>query len=156
MVPVVQLVRASDCGSECRRFESVRAPKRNSCESTAYGNFCLINISTNEFHHFLLGFRRTELGGVQIGAVAAYGVDDQLDVGAYLLWHAGAPRVVAAEVGAVEQVGEVLWLRQECLMFHVPQTKTAARGPQSVIFVPSIRNLRPHELPGAHQKLFEL
>ena len=28
MVPVVQLVRASDCGSECRRFESVRAPKQ--------------------------------------------------------------------------------------------------------------------------------
>ena len=27
--PVVQLVRASDCGSECRRFESVRAPKGN-------------------------------------------------------------------------------------------------------------------------------
>ena len=30
-----------------------------------------------------------------------------------------------------------------------PQTKTVARGPQSVIFVPSIRNLRPHELPWA-------
>ena len=30
MVPVVQLVRASDCGSECRRFESVRAPKKKS------------------------------------------------------------------------------------------------------------------------------
>ena len=29
MVPVVQLVRASDCGSECRRFESVRAPQSN-------------------------------------------------------------------------------------------------------------------------------
>ena len=28
MVPVVQLVRASDCGSECRRFESVRAPSK--------------------------------------------------------------------------------------------------------------------------------
>ena len=28
MVPVVQLVRASDCGSECRRFESVRAPQQ--------------------------------------------------------------------------------------------------------------------------------
>ena len=28
MVPVVQLVRASDCGSECPRFESERAPKR--------------------------------------------------------------------------------------------------------------------------------
>ena len=25
-VPVVQLVRASDCGSECRGFESHRAP----------------------------------------------------------------------------------------------------------------------------------
>ena len=28
MVPVVQLVRASDCGSECRGFESHRAPQR--------------------------------------------------------------------------------------------------------------------------------
>ena len=27
MVPVVQLVRASDCGSECPGFESLRAPK---------------------------------------------------------------------------------------------------------------------------------
>ena len=27
MVPIVQLVRASDCGSECRRFESDWAPK---------------------------------------------------------------------------------------------------------------------------------
>ena len=26
MVPVVQLVRESDCGSECRRFEPDRAP----------------------------------------------------------------------------------------------------------------------------------
>ena len=29
MVPVVQLVRASDCGSECRGFESHRAPGKN-------------------------------------------------------------------------------------------------------------------------------
>ena len=29
MVPVVQLVRASDCGSECPGFESLRAPKVN-------------------------------------------------------------------------------------------------------------------------------
>ena len=35
MVPVVQLVRASDCGSECRRFESVRAPKE---ETSPKGN----------------------------------------------------------------------------------------------------------------------
>ena len=39
MVPVVQLVRASDCGSECRRFESVRAPQK---ETSPKGNvfFC--------------------------------------------------------------------------------------------------------------------
>ena len=42
MVPVVQLVRASDCGSECRRFESVRAPSPNSCESKTYGSFCFV------------------------------------------------------------------------------------------------------------------
>ena len=29
MVAVVQLVRASDCGSECRRFESDQPPKEN-------------------------------------------------------------------------------------------------------------------------------
>ena len=28
MVAVVQLVRASDCGSECRRFESDQPPKK--------------------------------------------------------------------------------------------------------------------------------
>ena len=40
MVPVVQLVRASDCGSECRRFESVRAPKEaKSCNPKDYGTF---------------------------------------------------------------------------------------------------------------------
>ena len=44
MVPVVQLVRASDCGSECRRFESVRAP----FESL---------VSQQLTRHFLLFFR---------------------------------------------------------------------------------------------------
>ncbi len=40
MVPVVQLVRASDCGSECRRFESVRAPlKENPCKSSTCRDF---------------------------------------------------------------------------------------------------------------------
>lgn len=28
MVDVVQLVRASDCGSECRGFESLQSPKK--------------------------------------------------------------------------------------------------------------------------------
>ena len=37
MVPVVQLVRASDCGSECRGFESHRAPKnKNEVSSTSF------------------------------------------------------------------------------------------------------------------------
>ena len=40
MVPVVQLVRASDCGSECRRFESVRAPQQEKfCNPRDYGTF---------------------------------------------------------------------------------------------------------------------
>ena len=34
MVPVVQLVRASDCGSECRGFESHRAPSKRHRLST--------------------------------------------------------------------------------------------------------------------------
>ena len=43
MVPVVQLVRASDCGSECRRFESVRAPfKAKSCNPRDYGIFTFL------------------------------------------------------------------------------------------------------------------
>ena len=56
--------------------------------------YSLINICTYEIHHFLLGFRRAELGVVQVGTVTTYGVDNQLDVGAYLLRHAGAPWVV--------------------------------------------------------------
>ena len=39
MVPVVQLVRASDCGSECRGFESHRAPKIKACRSNTYKLF---------------------------------------------------------------------------------------------------------------------
>ena len=54
----------------------------------------LIYICTDETHHFLLRRLGTERGVVQVGAVAAYGVDDQLDIGAYLLWYAGAPWIV--------------------------------------------------------------
>ena len=40
MVPVVQLVRASDCGSECRGFESHRAPfSRNFLRAIAFRIF---------------------------------------------------------------------------------------------------------------------
>ena len=38
MVPVVQLVKASDCGSECRGFESHRAPFK-SPESLCFQDF---------------------------------------------------------------------------------------------------------------------
>ena len=35
-----QTIRKSACGSECRRFESVRAPQQtNPCKSRAYGDF---------------------------------------------------------------------------------------------------------------------
>ena len=33
-------IRVMACGSECRRFESVRAPSQNSCESMTCGSFC--------------------------------------------------------------------------------------------------------------------
>ena len=36
MVPIVQLVRASDCGSECRGFESHWAPKRGSRKTSFF------------------------------------------------------------------------------------------------------------------------
>ena len=36
MVPVVQLVRASDCGSECRGFESHRAPQKKRGHSASF------------------------------------------------------------------------------------------------------------------------
>ena len=39
MVPVVQLVRASDCGSECRGFESHRAPQK---KKRSFGLFFLL------------------------------------------------------------------------------------------------------------------
>ena len=41
MVPVVQLVRASDCGSECRGFESHRAPLRSADNHNDYSTFSL-------------------------------------------------------------------------------------------------------------------
>ena len=54
MVPVVQLVRASDCGSECRRFEPDRAPQKDIAERQCLflflipvnqGNFSLVSWS---------------------------------------------------------------------------------------------------------------
>ena len=41
MVDVVQLVRASDCGSECRRFESGLPPNKNPCKLNTYEGFLL-------------------------------------------------------------------------------------------------------------------
>ncbi len=43
MVAVVQLVRASDCGSECRGFESLQSPKRKRNFSNDFPLFCYIS-----------------------------------------------------------------------------------------------------------------
>ena len=43
MVPIVQLVRASDCGSECRGFESHWAPFKSLGE--IQGFFCLYPVT---------------------------------------------------------------------------------------------------------------
>ena len=42
MVDVVQLVRASDCGSECRRFESGLPPNKNPCKLSTYEGFLFV------------------------------------------------------------------------------------------------------------------
>ena len=57
MVTVVQLVRASDCGSECRGFESHRSPFFQSLTTLCCeGFFCL---STSSPFHSLLSARST-------------------------------------------------------------------------------------------------
>ena len=50
MVDVVQLVRASDCGSECRGFESHPPPSKKQAEIQAYEGFPL----------FFYGMMKTE------------------------------------------------------------------------------------------------
>ena len=42
MVDVVQLVRASDCGSECRRFESGLPPNKSPYKLSTYEGFLVI------------------------------------------------------------------------------------------------------------------
>ena len=42
MVDIVQLVRASDCGSECRRFESGLPPNKNPCKLSTYEGFLFV------------------------------------------------------------------------------------------------------------------
>ena len=46
MVPIVQLVRASDCGSECREFESHWAPSKNGSVSRIilFFDFCRLYV----------------------------------------------------------------------------------------------------------------
>ena len=59
MVTVVQLVRASDCGSECRGFESLQSPKRKR-------NF------SNDFPLFLLYIKL--LGGLRGLSLKPWGI----------------------------------------------------------------------------------
>ena len=46
MVPIVQLVRASDCGSECRRFESDWAPFQKSLKFLNFRDFSFFWLSS--------------------------------------------------------------------------------------------------------------
>ena len=46
MVSVVQLVRASDCGSECRGFESHQTPKQSEVSKKGTSLFCLYHRNT--------------------------------------------------------------------------------------------------------------
>ena len=74
MVPVVQLVRASDCGSECRRFESVRAPNR---KTSPKGNVFFVQQKRHRFcdvSFYSVGFRyqRTVQLSFSPGAKAVY------------------------------------------------------------------------------------
>ena len=48
MVDVVQLVRASDCGSECRRFESGLPPNKNPCKLSTYEGFLFVGSGSLE------------------------------------------------------------------------------------------------------------
>ena len=93
MVTVVQLVRASDCGSECRGFESLQSPKRKR-------NF------SNDFPLFLLYIKL--LGGL----IQKYGLSrflagiifytrEVLLTSHYekrLFEHASQPRVACADI----------------------------------------------------------
>ena len=58
MVTVVQLVRASDCGSECRGFESHQSPQQKLCKLNVCRVFFIINHPNSEhmkrLNHLLL------------------------------------------------------------------------------------------------------
>lgn len=54
MVDVVQLVRASDCGSECRGFESHRSPKEIPCNIPLRGIFVLCLLSSKSIDCIML------------------------------------------------------------------------------------------------------
>ena len=55
MVDVVQLVRASDCGSECRGFESHLPPRINPARFISCRVSCLFTPSTSFTPHALKG-----------------------------------------------------------------------------------------------------
>ena len=60
MVTVVQLVRASDCGSECRGFESLQSPKKKRNFSDDFPLFLLYTPFTGLRVQFEKNFRQSE------------------------------------------------------------------------------------------------
>ncbi len=53
MVPIVQLVRASDCGSECRRFESDWAPFLKTLQ-VFEGSFLFFTVFSSKYSIFTI------------------------------------------------------------------------------------------------------
>ena len=71
MVTVVQLVRASDCGSECRGFESHRSPFFKSLTTLCCeGFFCL----STSFPLSLLAVRPPNRGATRLRSLSAPGM----------------------------------------------------------------------------------
>ena len=75
MVPIVQLVRASDCGSECRGFESHWAPSKSLAVNRLRGIFCLYSPLPSRDTHFF------DIKGVSGGSFAAIHTKTSRDTG---------------------------------------------------------------------------
>ena len=75
MVDVVQLVRASDCGSECRGFESHLPPKINPVNRKICRDSCFLYLIPSSTVRKVLYFCNSN-GGVDVASCSAAGEDD--------------------------------------------------------------------------------
>ena len=73
-MPLVQLVRASDCGSECHGFESHKAPKKKEVEKASF--FCALwgekpGFVTDHLQKYVLPHRHKAGGASPLGVARA-------------------------------------------------------------------------------------